>query len=129
MSSIKDPDKKKRLAYERDRRNAYGEHSKSNQTIKKNKRLSRQATRSKSQKIENLSRYGIDEEMAEEAEANFLSQEKRAHTKEFKKIPDMPLKDYIERQKESAQKRAGRKQRSRSHNKSLKSGTPDGGAP
>ncbi len=116
MSSVKDPQKKKRLAYEKDRRDAYGEHSKSNRTIKKNKRLSRQATRSKSAEIENLSRYDIDEGMAEEAEANFLSQEKRAHKKEFKKCPDIPLKDYIERQRESENKREGRKKRSRSHN-------------
>lgn len=92
MSTIKDPDEKKRLSLQRDRRNTYGENSKSSRkNIKRGKqRVHMDERRTVGQILGNLKGSIPDDE----ATAAELIAKTKATTKRregFKKRPDTPL--------------------------------------
>lgn len=110
MSKVKYPQDKKRLSYSRDRRNAYGESSKgSRKSIRRNKRLSSQAERSKNAKLKSLIKRVFDSDYAVEVENDLKSAIKLRRAQGFRKYPDLPLGEYIELQKRKRAKRFGRK--------------------
>ena len=110
MSKIKNPQEKKKLSYSRDRRNAYGENDKSSRkSIRRNKRLSSQAERSKSTKLRSLIHGKYDADYAAGVEIDFKSAVKLRRVRGFRKYPDLPLGEYIERQKRKRDKRFGRR--------------------
>ena len=113
MSKIKTPQEKKRLAYAKDCRNAYGEHNKaSRKNIKGSKRLGLQAQRSKAVILKHLKNFVYDEGLAEEAESKYRSSLKYKRLHSFKKCPDQPLEDHIKRQSTKRQIRFGRNKNS-----------------
>jgi len=110
MSKVKNPQDKKKLSYSRDRRNAYGESDKgSRKTIRRNKRISIQAERSKKAKLSSLVYRKFDEDYAGQVENDFKSAIKLRRLRGFRKYPDLPLGEYIDLQKRKRGNRYGRK--------------------
>lgn len=92
MSTIKDPDEKKRLSLEHDRRNTYGENSKSS---RKNIKRGRQRThmderRTVGQILGNL-KGSIPDDVATAAELIAKTKATTKRREGFKKRPDTPL--------------------------------------
>ncbi|RAU16915.1 hypothetical protein DN062_15280 [Nitrincola tibetensis] len=113
MSKIKSPQEKKELSYSRDRRNCYGESDKgSRKTIKKKKRSSEHAQRSKLQKLKSLGGSAINEDLAIVAESEFINSTKSSRLRGFRKYPDQSLKDHVNVQATKRIIRHGRKKNS-----------------
>jgi hypothetical protein len=96
MPSRKSPQEKKRLSYERDRRNTVGENDKaSRKNIPLRKRLRAPAPRHKlnQQLADGLKLGGLDEGDHIEAEVA------PAKPRSWRKIPDTPLGDYLARRR------------------------------
>ena len=91
MSKIKSPQDKKRVSYERDRRNDYGENAKSS---RKNIPRSKAFARRRERHEQNQATRGI----AGGTESDTLGAEIAATTPQkrwFRKFPDTPLGEYI----------------------------------
>lgn len=98
MSKIKSPDEKKRKSYERDCRNAYGENSKaSRKNIPRSKQRGHMVERhAVAESLRGLSESPSSEEIESiESETKIKSKLKRLSA--FKKSPDKPLGEYLER--------------------------------
>lgn len=99
MSTIKSPQDKKRLSLQKDRRNMYGEspHS-SRKNIRRGKQNQHQEERRTSnQTLALVAAHSTEEQMiACEVAADTGARVNRL--KGFKKDPDRPLADFIERQ-------------------------------
>ena len=92
------PQEKKQLSYEHDRRNAYGEHDKgSRKTIPRHKREVVRAYRRATKRPLPKNQPTIDRDAAEAAEQRVLGVRRKA----WRKFADVPLREYIELQKES----------------------------
>lgn len=99
MSKIKIPQDKKRLSLLKDRRNSYGENSKSSRkNIPLSKQISSQRQRSQCQKFKALLNNEIDEDFSSEVEAAITTSYRQKRLDGFKKCADVPLKEHIERQ-------------------------------
>lgn len=98
MSKIKSPDEKKRKSYESDCRNTYGENSKaSRKNIPRSKQRGHMTERhAVAESLRGLSESPSDEEIeSTESETKVKSKQKRLSA--FKKSPDKPLGEYLER--------------------------------
>jgi hypothetical protein len=95
VSKVKTPQQKKRLSYENDRRNTYGENNKSSRkNIPRSKQRSHQDER-RSVRQALVAAHG---EAADEAQSQALRKGRVKRLKAFRKSPDSPLGDVIERQ-------------------------------
>jgi len=92
MSSIKNPERKKRLSLERDRRNKYGENSKSSRkNIRRGKQLSHMDERRTVGEVLGRLKGSIQDDEATEAELLAKSRITDSKRRAFKKQPDTPL--------------------------------------
>ena len=94
------PQEKKRLSYERDGRNAYNESSKgSRKSIHFRKHWVNQTYRGKIRKLLNL--LGMRPNPLTEADVEPVANRvKEARRKDWKKSPDMPLGEFVAKQKQ-----------------------------
>jgi hypothetical protein len=98
MSKVKTPQQKKRLSYEHDRRNTYGENQKSSRkNIPKSKQRSHQEERRSVRQTLVAAEGGIADEVVDEAQSRVLRTGRIKKLKAFRKSPDRPLGDVIER--------------------------------
>ena len=108
MSKIKSPQEKKNMSLTRDRRNTYGENSKSS---RKNIPGGKQRTSMKSRRRANEILAGlkgnVPEEVAVDAELLVKSRIIQSRRKGFKKVPDTPLGEVLQRK--PGTRRRGRK--------------------
>lgn len=102
MSKEKNPQEKKASSLKRDRRNTYGENSKSSRkNIPKGKRISRQRERRAiAQDLVPLSGLPASDEPIMAAEHAAKTTERRLKRLRFKKVADEPLGVVIERKKQ-----------------------------
>lgn len=93
------PQEKKRLSYERDRRNDYGENDKaSRKAIPLRKRLAARGSRRAARAALPGGWDAIPEEEVEQAENKMLAAEQRAYLR-WRKAPDIPLAEYLARKR------------------------------
>ena len=101
MSTIKNPEEKKRLSLARDRRNTYGENTKSS---RKNIRLGKQRTNMNQRRSadEALRRLNGDVPEEDAVDAEFLARTRIIDSKRrgFKKHSDTPLGVVVLKKKE-----------------------------
>jgi transketolase len=92
MSATKNPEEKKRLSLERDRRNRYGENSKSSRkNIQRGKqRRHMDERRTVGEVLGNLKGH-VEEDVATEAELLAKTRTVDSRRRGFKKRPDTPL--------------------------------------
>lgn len=107
MSRVKNPQNKKRLSLDRDRRNVYGENDKSSRkNISRGKQRSHmKIRRAATQELTRL-RGDADESAAMDAEALVKTRTIALRNSGFKKIADRPLGFFIERQRRAQRLRA-----------------------
>lgn len=109
------PQEKKKLSYEKDRRNTYGESRVSSvKSIKRRKRGANRVFRRGNKRVAQLSVVSIESDTDEKAirELGKMKMKK----KRWRKSPDTPLGEYIERQKEKAVSRINRKSEKKKRN-------------
>jgi len=98
MSKVKSPQEKKRASLEFDRRNTYGENSKaSRKGIRKGKQRSHMEERRSAKALLLTAQGTVDEETVIEAELKARQSLIHAKRERFKKKPDLPLKEVLER--------------------------------
>ena len=98
MSKVKTPQQKKRLSYEHDRRNTYGENQKSSRkNIPKSKQRSHQEERRSVRQVLIAAQGEVAEEAADQAQSQTLRTGRIKKLKAFRKSPDKPLGEVIER--------------------------------
>ncbi len=113
MSTIKNPQEKKRLSYKKDCRNCFGENDKSSRkSISKRKKLRSRSIRSASIWLRKMTNQPLDEDLYMETEARVKSSEKLKKVKGFKKEPDEQLKQHIEKGLYWRERRYGRRKNS-----------------
>ena len=104
MAKKRTPQEKKTKSYERDRRNAYGEHSKGSRkaiplqkksATRSNRRAAAQPLRQPAETVDELT--GLEEAV------------EGLRPGQWKKVPDVPLKDFLEVQAARRRNREGRK--------------------
>jgi chorismate-pyruvate lyase len=94
MSKVRTPQQKKRLSYEHDRRNTYGENQKSSRkNIPRSKQISHQEERRSVRQVLVAAQGGV----ADEAQSQVLRKGRMKKLKAFRKSPDRPLGEVIER--------------------------------
>lgn len=104
------PQEKKRLSYERDRRNSYGENSKSSRkAIPQRKRQRLRALRHSAKQLLPAV-LSETNPLGDRSAENKIASDKRGH-KRWKKAPDEPLAKHIAFQKRKRVARFGRKGR------------------
>jgi hypothetical protein len=95
------PQEKKDLSYERDRRNVYGENDKaSRKGIPRSKRTAAQAYRKRTKQLIGQLTPGEDSEEVE-ARVGDLRRTGTGVSTAWRKIPDMPLGEWLRRKKRS----------------------------
>ncbi|MDD4928168.1 MAG: hypothetical protein PHP85_02695 [Gallionella sp.] len=105
MSKIKSPDEKKRMSYEKDRRNVYGENSKaSRKNIPRSKQRAHMAERHVAAELLRTLGPTPVESNLEKAEGEVKAKTRLQRLNGFKKDPDKPLAEVLKR-------RAARQQR------------------
>jgi hypothetical protein len=110
MSRIKTPREKKRLSYQHDRRNTYGENQKSSRkNIPRSKQNSHQEERRSVRQALIVAEGSIADEASDEAQSQALRKGRLKKLKAFRKRPDEPLGDVVKsrlrRRNESKQKK------------------------
>jgi hypothetical protein len=102
------PQDKKRLSYEHDRRNAYGENAKaSRKAIPRRKQQGRQAGRRSTKQIIPAA-YVADDLLADNSVENRIASIDGKRQR-WRKSPDIPLRDFVQRQKKRRVVRFDRK--------------------
>ena len=92
MSTIKNPSQKKRLSLERDRRNTYGENSKSSRkNIAKAKQRQHMDERRSVTHILGQLKGQADDDVVSQAELEVKLAIADSRNRGFKKVPDKPL--------------------------------------
>ena len=92
MSTIKNPEEKKRLSLERDRRNRYGENSKaSRKSIQRGKQRRHMDERRTVGEALGRLKGAVQEDVATEAELLATTRTIDSQRRGFKKRPDTPL--------------------------------------
>ncbi len=105
--SIKTPQEKKALSYERDRRNRYGQNAKaSRKAIPLRKAKTKRANRKSANQILSAAPKTVDF-LADDAPENKIAGIRK---KRWQKAPDVPLQDAIQAKKEWRVRRYGRKE-------------------
>jgi len=98
MSKVKAPQEKKRLSYEHDRRNTYGENQKSSRkNIPRSKQMSHQDERRAVRQALIGAEGRVAEEKSDEAQSRAMRKGQIKKLKAFRKSPDMPLGKVVER--------------------------------
>ena len=98
MSKAKTPQEKKRLSYEHDRRNTYGEnHKSSRKNIPRSKQLSHQDERRAVRQARISTLGAVADEAADEAQSRALRTGRLKKLSAFRKSPDRPLGQVVER--------------------------------
>jgi len=98
VSKVKSPREKKRLSYEHDRRNTYGENQKSSRkNIPRSKQRSHQGERRTVRQPLIAAQGVVADEVADEAQLQALRKVRIKRLKGFRKSPDSPLGEIIER--------------------------------
>lgn len=98
MSKIKSPTEKKRMSYEKDRRNVYGENSKaSRKNIPRGKQRAHMAERHIATKLLKTLGSVPTTSALEEVEGKVKDKTKQQRLNGFKKVPDKPLAEALER--------------------------------
>jgi hypothetical protein len=96
MSKVKTPQDKKRLSYEHDRRNSYGEnHKSSRKNIPRSKCLSHQNERRAVRQALLGAQGSAADEAADEAQSQVLRNGRIKKLKAFRKTPDRPLGEVV----------------------------------
>ena len=92
MSTVKDPEEKKRLSLERDRRNRYGENSKSSRkSIRRRKQRRHMDERRTVGEVLGRLKGSVQDDLAIEAELLAKTRVIDSQRRGFKKQPDTPL--------------------------------------
>jgi hypothetical protein len=98
VSKVKTPQEKKRLSYEQDRRNTYGENQKSSRkNIPRSKQLSHQDERRAVRQALIAAQADVADQVADEAQSQALRKGRVKRLKAFRKSPDSPLGEVIKR--------------------------------
>jgi hypothetical protein len=98
VSKVKTPQQKKRLSYQHDRRNTYGENQKSSRkNIPRSKQLSHQDERRSVRQALIAAQGNVADDVADEAQSQTLRKGRMKKLKAFRKDPDRPLGEVIER--------------------------------
>ncbi|MFO1109249.1 MAG: hypothetical protein U1E61_08710 [Bradyrhizobium sp.] len=98
MSKVKTPQQKKRLSYQHDRRNTYGENQKSSRkNIPRSKQLSHQDERRSVRQALLAAQGDVAEEVADEAQSQVLRRGRMKKLEAFRKSPDSPLGEVVKR--------------------------------
>ena len=98
MSKVKTPKDKKRLSYERDRRNTYGENQKSSRkNIPRSKRLSHQEERRAVRQALIPAQGDVRVKIADEAHSQVLRTGRIKKLSAFRKSLDRPLGEVVAR--------------------------------
>ena len=98
MSKVKTPQQKKRLSYAHDRRNAYGENQKSSRkNIPRSKQRSHQEERRSVRQVLVAAQGKVADEVADQAQSQTLRAGRIKKLKAFRKSPDKPLGETVER--------------------------------
>jgi len=98
VSKVKTPREKKQLSYANDRRNTYGENQKSSRkNIPRSKQLSHQDERRTVRQALISAQGAVADEVADEAQSQALLKGRMKKLKAFRKSPDTPLGEVIER--------------------------------
>lgn len=98
MSKVRTPGEKKRLSYEHDRRNTYGENQKSSRkNIPKSKQRSHQDERRSVRQALLGAQGDVPDEVADEAQSRVLQKGRIKKLSAFRKSPDRPLGEVVER--------------------------------
>ncbi|WP_339028384.1 hypothetical protein WHZ78_06355 [Bradyrhizobium symbiodeficiens] len=96
MSKVKIPQDKKRLSYDHDRRNTYGENQKSSRkNIPRSKRLSHQEERRAVRQALIPAQGDVRVEVADEAHSQVLRTGRIKKLSAFRKSPDRPLGEVV----------------------------------
>jgi hypothetical protein len=100
VGKIKSPEQKKRLSLERDRRNTYGENSKSiRKNIAKGKQRQRMDERRAVAQVLGQPKGQVDDDKAANAESEARVAIADSRNRGFKKVPDQPLGAVLARKK------------------------------
>jgi hypothetical protein len=103
MSRVKSPKEKKRLSLKRDRRNRYGENSKSSRrNISKGKQRTHMKERRTVKETLRHLEGAVSENDASQAEFLAKTWTIQNHRKGFKKVPDTPLGEVLAKRQEKA---------------------------
>lgn len=98
VSKIKSPDEKKKLSYAHDRRNTYGENQKSSRkNIPRSKQGAHQEERRSARQILASAQGSINDDVADQAQSKSMTYGQVKRLKSFRKTPDSPLKEVVER--------------------------------
>ena len=98
MSKVETPQQKKRLSYDHDRRNSYGENQKSSRkNIPRSKQRSHQDERRSIRQTLAAAEGAIAEDVADEAQSQALLTGRRKKLAAFRKSPDRALGEVVER--------------------------------
>jgi hypothetical protein len=98
VSKVKTPQDKKRLSYEHDRRNTYGENQKSSRkNIPRSKQLSHQDERRAVRQALIPAQGDVRDEVADEAQSDVLRTGRIKKLSAFRKSPDRPLGEVVAR--------------------------------
>ncbi|MGY3033625.1 hypothetical protein ACVIIV_002795 [Bradyrhizobium sp. USDA 4354] len=99
MSKVKTPQEKKRLSYEHDRRNTYGENQKSSRkNIPRSKRLSHQDERRTVRQALIGAQGDVVDQVADDVQSQVLRKGRMKKLNAFRKSPDRPLGQVVARQ-------------------------------
>jgi hypothetical protein len=98
VSKVKTPREKKRLSYELDRRNTYGENQKSSRkNIPRSKQVSHQAERRVVRQALIEAQGRVADECSDEAQSQVLRKGRLQRLWAFRKTPDTPLGHVVKR--------------------------------
>jgi hypothetical protein len=98
VSTIKNPEEKKRLSLKRDRRNVFGENSKaSRKNIARGKQRRLMAERRQIAQVLGKLTGQIDDDVASDAELQVKLTVTHSKNRGFEKMPDKPLGEVIQR--------------------------------
>jgi hypothetical protein len=98
LSKVKTPQDKKSQSYEHDRRNRYGENQKSSRkNIPRSKQRSHQDERRSIRQVLSSAQRSIAGEAADEAQSQALIKGRIKKLRGFRKSPDTPLGEVVER--------------------------------
>jgi hypothetical protein len=100
MSTIKSPQDKKKQSLQKDRRNTYGENSKSSRrNIRKGKQRSHMEERRLANAALSTIKGSLEEEVVEVAELEARVRMIQSQREAFEKRPDTPLREVLDRKR------------------------------
>ena len=116
MSTVKNPKEKKRLSLERDCRNGYGENpAASRKGIAKGKQRQHMNERRSAAQVLSQFEGSLDDELASDVELRARVAVAVSRKYGFKKVPDLPLGQFLDRRKKWKQLAALRKAEAKKH--------------